>query len=390
MTTQVFCPHCELPVDPRAVSCAHCGVNLALAAVQAELKLTKPRIEAGGMPVAPEILVPRLGDYLVENGVLTSAQLEHALEFQKQRSQQGKRILLGQALRELGYIDAETLDQAVTFQILELQAVLRNTNQQLEARVRERTQDLQDALDKLAELNQLKANFIANISHELRTPLTHIKGYLAMLAEQGFGPLTLEQQDAVEVLSRAADRLGRLIEDLLQFGLASQGKLNLRWSKINVREIVEVVIRQSQMKAEAKGIELGVKLGANMPVIHCDREKIIWVLSHLVDNAIKFTPEGGKVRVEAFSRNTSVHFAVTDTGIGIPDDRLEEIFEPLHQLDETTTRQYGGAGLGLTLAKRILSAHRSAIKVQSVVGRGSRFEFSLASDVPGKVNNAHV
>ncbi len=140
-----------------------------------------------GVPLAPEVLVPRIGEYMVENQIIQTKDLQAALDFQEQRQKQGKPILLGQALLELGLIDQSMLDKVITMRILQLQNALNEMNKALEMRVQERTLDLQHALDRLGELNQLKSNFIANISHELRTPLTHIKGYLDILSDGGLG-----------------------------------------------------------------------------------------------------------------------------------------------------------------------------------------------------------
>ncbi len=190
MTDPISCPQCSQPVDSQARLCEHCGADLAIAAVLAERQL-----QLGGSPLAapaltPEILVPRLGNYLIEQGVLAPADLERALAYQRQKAQAGDPLLLGQALRELGLVDRETIDGAITVQILQLQSALQQANRELEARVKERTLELERAIEKLTELNKLKANFIANVSHELRTPLTHIKGYLDLLAEGSLGDLT--------------------------------------------------------------------------------------------------------------------------------------------------------------------------------------------------------
>lgn len=135
--------------------------------------------------------------------------------------------MIGQKLLELGLVDRETLDQVVTEQILQLQQALQLANRQLEQRVLERTQDLQQALNKLSELNELKSNFISTISHELRTPLTHLKGYITLLADGSLGDLSEAQQEAMDVMERAEARLEHLIEDLIQFSLIARGQLSL-------------------------------------------------------------------------------------------------------------------------------------------------------------------
>ena len=144
--------------------------------------------------LTPEVLVPRLGEYLVQQGHITEEGLKKALAYQLKKQVKSQHWLLGETLLELGLIDRPTLDQAITEQIIQLRNALENANRYLEHRVQERTAELQLALRKLSELNQLKANFVANISHELRTPLTHVKGYIELLATESLGALTEEQK----------------------------------------------------------------------------------------------------------------------------------------------------------------------------------------------------
>ncbi len=328
--------------------------------------------------LTPEILVPRLGEYLVQQGHIDEAGLRKALAYQKKREATHEHCLLGQALLELHLIDRDVLDTAITEQIISLRNALENANKNLENRVRERTAELQDALHKLSELNQLKANFIANISHELRTPLTHVKGYLELLTSRSLGALSGEQLEALEVSQKAAGKLESLIDNLILFSLAVRGEMTLRQMAIDLGKIAAEVMEYSLPKAADRGVELKLDIHPGLPKAQADGEKITWALLQLVDNAIKFTPKGGNVTISIQPEtDTLVQVAVSDTGIGIPENRLEEVFVAFHQLDGSPTRRYGGTGLGLALAQEILVAHGSKIVVNSKVGKGSTFRFPL-------------
>jgi len=379
MVDQIACPRCSQLTDSNERFCENCGVDLVQAAILAEKTISLTTDIPEGVPIVPEILVPRLGNYLIEKGVLHDDELQKALDYQTQRSEQGQACLIGQALIELDLIDRRTLDEAVTKQIIELQSALREANDQLEKRVQERTAELQHALKKLTDLSQLKSNFISNVSHELRTPLTHLKGYLDMLYEESLGPLTSHQSEALNVMLRAEARLERLIEDLIQFSLASRGDLTINTKPFSLNDLLEITINQITKKANNHQIKISSSVKDPIPEVNADEEKIGWVLLQLLDNAVKFTPEGGRISVTTIVHNDSVIVSVADTGIGIPKDRISEVLEPFHQLDGSITRKYEGTGLGLTMAYRILDAHGSSLDIESVEGIGSRFSFSLPS-----------
>ncbi len=327
--------------------------------------------------LTPEVLVPKLGDYLVEKRCLSAEQLAHALQVQKQYKLSGRNMLVGDLLIELGYISRQTLDQAITEQIMQLRNALQEANRTLEQRVIQRTIELQEALNKLAELDKLKSNIIANISHELRTPLTHIKGYQELLLAGAMGELNPDQDSTLKTIRKSTERLERLIEDLINFSQVSNGEMALNRIRLDLPKIVQNVLAHSSNKADDKQISLGSQVDENLPVILADEEKISWVIMQLLDNAIKFTPAQGEVKVEVISRIGRVGIAVVDNGIGIPAEKISEIFEPFHQLDGSSTRRYGGTGLGLSLVKQIIEAHHSMIHVSSEPGKGSRFEFEL-------------
>lgn len=338
-------------------------------------------------PLSPEVLVPRLGEYLVQRGHISDADLKKALAYQQEQHNLGKRYLLGEALIALELIDRRKLDHAVTEQIIQLRNALEDANRFLEQRVQERTAELQEALRKLSELSQMKANFVANVSHELRTPLTHVKGYLELLTTESLGALNSEQKNALQVSQRAAGRLESLIDNLILFSLAARGEMTLRLSPVNLNKVTEEIMNYSRSKAEDRNVHLHFDVPPNLPQVQADEEKISWAILQLLDNAIKFTPAGGDVSLSVQQESdTLVMVTVTDTGIGIPGDRVQEIFEPFHQLDASATRRYGGTGLGLALVRDIITAHGSMVDVRSEEEKGSTFRFPLLmTDKPSRI-----
>ena len=335
-------------------------------------------MEQQKLQLSPEMLVPRLGDALVRAGHISEMDLQKALAYQQDQLAHGKSNLLGEVLVDLKLIDRATLDEAVTDQIIQLRSALQATNRNLELRVQERTAELQEALRRLNELSQMKANFVANVSHELRTPLTHVKGYLELMITGSLGPLTDEQRHALAVSQKSAGRLEGMIEDLIMFSLASRGEMSMKQESINIERIGNLSVIAAAQKGEVRGVEVHAVADPNLPFVQGDSEKIAWVMNQLLDNAVKFTPSGGHVVLSLKEEGANlVMVSVTDTGIGIPADRLQEIFEPFHQLDDSSTRRAGGTGLGLSLVRQIVEAHGSLLEVQSVEGKGSTFKFPL-------------
>ena len=376
----LICPQCSYENDYQVRECKNCGIDLALAAGMAALALSSIS-STSSTPMAPEILVPRLGEILLEKNLISQEDLRKALNYQKEKQKLGENCLFGQSLLTLNIIDRESLDAVVTEQILQLQNALQQSNRQLEKRVEDRTNDLQQALEKLAELNQLKSNFVASISHELRTPLTHLKGYLMLLMDGELGDLLPEQQQAIEVMVRAESKLEQLIDDLIQFSLMARGELSLNKRIVKVSDLLQSVISKGEKLGRSRGVGIRIDLQDDLPFINVDPDKISWVLLQLVDNAIKFTQQDGWVMVSGWSPGKNlVTLQVSDSGIGMSRDKISEIFEPFHQLDGSDTRKQGGTGLGLALVRRIIETHGSIIRVDSEVGKGSTFEFTLLTD----------
>jgi two-component system phosphate regulon sensor histidine kinase PhoR len=225
----------------------------------------------------------------------------------------------------------------------------------------------------------MKTNIVANISHELRTPMTHIKGYLELLVNAVLGPLTEDQLHSLKVMQKASDRLERLIEDLLLFSEADKAEVALNLQPTDMHRLGQTLVNRAQVKAEDKHLQLNLVADPSLPKAIMDEEKISWVIGQLLDNAIKFTPANGKVELRCEQVADKVKVIIKDSGIGIPVERIDEVFEPFHQLDGSSTRKYGGTGLGLALVRKIIEAHGSTIRIRSEINQGSEFEFSLTA-----------
>lgn len=162
--------------------------------------------------------------------------------------------------------------------------------------------------------------------------------------------------------------------------LASRGELSVQQTDVDIRRLANLAVKSHADAALGRGVNLHAVVDENVPLVQADSQKVAWVLGQLIDNGIKFTPSSGSVIVSVKREGENlVIVSVTDTGIGIPPNQLNDIFEPFHQLDGSTTRRYGGTGLGLSLVRQIIEAHGSMLEVQSTEGRGSTFKFPLLS-----------
>ncbi|MCU0249667.1 MAG: HAMP domain-containing histidine kinase [Vicinamibacterales bacterium] len=358
-------------------SCPACGIDVALAAVLLERQALSVIPAGPGTPFVGDAMLSRFGEFLMKQGYITAAQLDAALGRQRELAGAGVRETLGQVLLEMRVMTREQLELASVEQVQELQSALRSANVRLEQRVADRTRELEQAYRKLTELDQLKGNFISNVSHELRTPLTKIKGFNALLASGDLGALTVEQQQAVEVMGRGVSELERLVGDLIQFATGARGEMVLRPAVMPVAEALERAVAALRDRAASADVMLACHPPGPGVCLMADPEKVRWVLDQLLDNAIKFTPAGGRIEAGAEPSGGRVRIWVTDTGPGIAEDRLPELFEPFHQLDGSATRRRGGTGLGLALVKMIAAAHQGTVSVETRPGAGSRFVVDL-------------
>lgn len=248
-----------------------------------------------------------------------------------------------------------------------------------DARIQEQVRELALANEKLTELDRLKKEFIANVTHELKTPLVAILGYLEMFDEGRLGPLDDRQKNALAVAFRSAQRLEKLIEELLEMARLEGGRVTLEKRTFELREVVDTVVRSFEPAAAQKSLKFSVSF-AEAPVrVHADPERIQRVVSNLVSNAIKFTDPGGSVAIRVGApREGKVFVTVKDTGRGIP-----ESFKPYLFQRFSRAHNGPGTGLGLAIVKAILDAHGSAIQVQSREGEGTEITFSLECAAQG-------
>ncbi|MFN4291038.1 MAG: ATP-binding protein [Permianibacter sp.] len=232
------------------------------------------------------------------------------------------------------------------------------------------------ANQELKRLNELKDQFLANTSHELRTPLNGIIGLSDIILVEEQERLSSEAQDNLRMIRDCGNQLSQLVDDILDFSRLRAEKLVLNKQPLQLVDAIDDVVKLLRPLATAKGLNLSSRVAAELPSISADGDRIRQVLHNLIGNAIKFT-EQGSVTVDADRHGDQLRVQIRDTGVGIPADRLERIFEPFEQADGSSGRRYGGAGLGLSIARQLVVAHGGSLTVLSEPGRGSVFSFSL-------------
>jgi len=234
---------------------------------------------------------------------------------------------------------------------------------------------LHDITD-LRKLERVRRDFVANVSHEFRTPLTAIQGF----SETLLGGAMNDPQNRdrfLGIILEHARRLARLTDDLLMLSKMDADRLELELRRLPAEQLVAGCVETAQPRAVDKDLQLSVNLGKNLPDIAGDRRRLTEVLQNLLDNAIQYTPAGGQIMVSAEYSNAEVVFTVSDTGIGIPEADQPRIFERFYRVDVARSREVGGTGLGLSIAKHLMEAHGGKLWVESEVGHGSQFHFSV-------------
>ncbi len=231
-------------------------------------------------------------------------------------------------------------------------------------------------ITELRRLERVRQDFVANVSHEFRTPLTAIQGFAETLLGGALED-PINRRRFVEIIREHAMRLARLTEDLLKLSRIEAGQLKLEFRPVSVAQLIDSCMETAQLKAVPKQLSLAVQLPAELPPVRGDANSLQEVLQNLLDNALQYTPAGGKIEVSALSTDSRVVVTVADTGIGIPQVEQERIFERFYRVDAARSREAGGTGLGLSIARHIMEAHGGHLWVESAVGEGSRFHFSI-------------
>ncbi len=231
-------------------------------------------------------------------------------------------------------------------------------------------------ITELRRLERVRQDFVANVSHEFRTPLTAIQGFAETLLGGALDD-PANRRRFVEIIRDQAARLARLTEDLLKLSRIEAGKLELEFRPVSVYHLVESCLVTAKLKAVPKHLALDVRLPEGLPTVRGDSNRLQEVLQNLLDNAVQYTPRGGRIQVSVSCVDNQAVITVADTGIGIPQAEQVRIFERFYRVDADRSREAGGTGLGLSIARHIVEAHGGRLWVESAVGEGSRFHFNL-------------
>ena len=242
--------------------------------------------------------------------------------------------------------------------------------------------ELQSKTDASVEASRLKSQFVANISHEFRTPLNAILGYSRLFLEKAYGDLREEQAFPLARILKNAEELRSLVDQVLDLSKIGAGKLALEIRPVHLSFLVEELVLDMKAAFKKKGLSLTLDVQKDLPCIYSDYHKIKQVLTNLLLNAVKFTHQGGII-LRALERKggEGIDIILSDTGIGIREDQLSEIFGAFHQVDGTETREFGGVGLGLAIVKELTQLLKGQIQVQSEYGKGSTFTLFLPHQI---------
>jgi signal transduction histidine kinase/DNA-binding response OmpR family regulator len=265
---------------------------------------------------------------------------------------------------------------AIAIENAKLYEQVRQHAEELEAKVRQRTRELEEVNLKLEEASRHKSEFLANMSHELRTPMNAIIGFTRLVHRKSADVLSPKQRENLEKVDMSANQLLGLINDILDLSKIEAGKMSVSITPFDLPSLVDTCLATVEPMLKKEAVQLVKEVPPDLPELATDEDKLKQIIINLLSNALKFTEEG-EVRVSAKVEDTNVKIAVSDTGIGIPSHALEYIFDEFRQVDGSSTRKYGGTGLGLSITKKLTHLLGGTIDVSSVEGEGSTFTVTL-------------
>ena len=260
---------------------------------------------------------------------------------------------------------------------MRLYTELFNSHKELERRVIERTKELEKLNEELKNLNKMKSDFISAVSHELRTPLTSIKGYASILMTGKLGDVLPAQKERLEKIDKHSNSLVHLINNLLDIARIESGKIQMEIKDISIKETLDSVVDIITPQVKEKSISLKINSKVRFDKIKADQGQIERVFLNLLSNAVKFTPEKGSVTISIDEKEDDTQFSIEDTGIGIPPRDIPKVFQDFFRADNALDQKIKGSGLGLSLVKKIVEAHRGKIWFDSELGKGTRFTFTI-------------
>lgn len=232
-------------------------------------------------------------------------------------------------------------------------------------------------ITEMRRLSRVRSEFVGNVSHELRTPIFSVQGYLETLLDGAVDDPNVSKQ-FLEKAYQNALRLNTLLSDLIDISRIESGELRLSFRYFDVTSLLKDVMTTVEFRAEQRNVTLELEAQPSGSIsVYGDKERLTQVFTNLIDNAIKYNVDGGRVRIRVAKDGTMVSITIADTGIGIPKDHLPRVFERFYRVDKDRSREVGGTGLGLAIVKHILEAHQTSITVESEVGKGTEFSFAL-------------
>ena len=230
----------------------------------------------------------------------------------------------------------------------------------------------------MKKMDKMKDEFISIVSHELRTPLTSVKEAVSLLLDEIPGQINDDQREFLNLAMHDTSRLNRLLNDILNLSRMEAGKLQMYWESSDIKEVVNHALNSMRPMSLTKEIELLEEAADGLEPIVLDKDKVEQILINLVSNAIKFSPNKGQIKIKVGNDGDYYKISVIDSGIGMPPEELPHIFNKFRQIDSSSTRKVGGSGLGLSIVKGLVQAHKGNVWVESKVGKGTTFFFTLA------------